>query len=48
MRFNLFYEGDLESANADVSELLHWLADLRFDLPDDVIVDISICKGEER
>lgn len=47
MRFNLIYNGDLEVPNADIGEFLHWLSDLRFDLPDDVVVDISICEGEE-
>ena len=45
MRFNLFYDGELEEDNADISQLLHWLADLRFDLPDDVLVDIDIKEG---
>lgn len=48
MRFNLIYDGDLEVANADIGELLRWLGDLRFDAPDDVFVDISICEGKER
>ncbi len=45
MRFNLFYDGQLEEDNADVSQLLRWLSDLRFDLPDDVLVDIDIKEG---
>ena len=47
MRFNLFYDGELEIKNADVGQLLQWLSVLRFDLPDDVFVDISIKEGVE-
>lgn len=45
MRFNLFYDGELETKNADVGQLLEWLSALRFDLPDDVLVDINIKEG---
>ncbi len=45
MRFNLFYDGELENKNADVGQLLEWLSALRFDLPDDVLVDIDIKEG---
>lgn len=45
MRFNLFYDGELETKNADVGQLLEWLSALRFDLPDDVFVDIDIKEG---
>lgn len=47
MRFNLFYDGQLEEDNADVSQLLRWLSELRFDLPDDVFVNIYIEEGEK-
>ena len=45
MRFNLFYDGELEEGNADISQLLRWLSELRFDLPDDVLVDIRVEEG---
>lgn len=45
MRFNLFFDDELETKNANVSQLLEWLSALRFDLSDDVIVDISIKEG---
>ncbi len=45
MRFNLFFDGQLEEDNADISQLLRFLSDLRFDLPDDVFVDIDIKEG---
>lgn len=45
MRFNLFFDGELETKNADIGQLLEWLSSLRFDLPDDVFVDISIKEG---
>lgn len=47
MRFNFFYDGKLETKKADFGQLLEWLSALRFYLPDDVIVDISIKEGEE-
>lgn len=47
MRFNLFFNGELETKNANVGQLLEWLSALRFDLPDDVFVDISIKEGEQ-
>ncbi len=45
MRFNLFYDGFLEESDVDVGHLLEWLSALRFDLPDDVFVDIDIKEG---
>ncbi len=47
MRFNLFFDGELEVKNADVGQLLEWLSGLRFDLPDDVIANVSIKEGEK-
>ncbi len=45
MRFNLFYDGQLEDDDVDIGRLLEWLSLLRFDLPDDVYVDIDIKEG---
>ena len=42
MRFKLSYDGELGEDYADISEFLHWLADQRFDMPDDVLVYIDI------
>ena len=47
MRFNLFYDGELEEKGVDVSQLLRWLSELRFDLPDDVFVNIHVEEGDE-
>lgn len=47
MRFNLFYENELETKNADVGGLLEWLSALRFDLSDDVFVDVIIKEGKK-
>lgn len=47
MRFNLWYDDECEERNVDVGALLRWLGELRFDLPDDVSVDIFIKEGEE-
>ena len=47
MRFNLFYDGKLEEDDVDVSELLRWLSEFRFDLPDDVFVNIHVEEGEK-
>lgn len=40
MKFNLWFEGELEESNADVGALLRWLGDLRFD--NDVVVDVRL------
>ena len=47
MRFNLFFDGQLEEDDVGVSELLRWLAELKFDLPDDVFANIYIEEGEK-
>ena len=47
MRFNLFYDGQLEEKDVDVSQLLQWLSEFRFDLPDDVYVNIRISEGDK-
>lgn len=47
MRFNLFYEDELETKNAGVGQLLEWLSALRFDQPDDVFVDVIIKEGKK-
>ncbi len=45
MRFNLFFDGQLDVYDADISSLLRWLSELDFDLPDDVVLDIDIKEG---
>lgn len=40
MKFNLWFQGNLEEANADVGLLLRWLGELRFD--NDIVVDVSL------
>ena len=45
MRFNLFYDGQLEEEDVDVSGLLRWLSELRFDLP--AFVNIYIEEAEK-
>lgn len=47
MRFNLFYDGQLEEKDVDVSVLFRWLSEFRFDLPDDVFVNIHVEEGEK-
>lgn len=47
MRFNLFYDGELEEKDVGVSQLLQWLSEIRFDLPDDVFVNIHVEEGEK-
>lgn len=48
MRFNLFYDGELDMYHADISQLLLWLSYLNFDLPDDVIVDIDMKESDKK
>ncbi len=47
MRFNLYFDGELEIKNACFNQLLDWLSEFHHDLPYDVFVDISIKQGVE-